>query len=216
MNGAGRRRGEFCDSPILRECAQSRPELECPHARVPPMAGGEFSPSTVLRVAALQSKSKRFLGAYGHPHVRGYRTEAQFSYVPYDVPGPRTSGLTTVTASAAPELTAGKTLHNAVDSENVRVPWQLPVQSSRFIRSDGTIPVSTPEPLPSQRINAPTPDLTHPLEAPCAMTKMDMVCIAVADLLIPLIAPSSAVSKYEIDTSVDELSRTVNRYEIDG
>ena len=61
---AGRGRRNSVDSSHTRTHAQSRAELESPCARVPYMAGCKFSASTVLRTAALQSKSKRFLHAY--------------------------------------------------------------------------------------------------------------------------------------------------------
>ena len=58
-------RRDFVDSSLVPTHAQSRAGIESPRARVPYIAGCEFSPATVLRAAALQSKSKRFLTAYG-------------------------------------------------------------------------------------------------------------------------------------------------------
>ena len=63
--GAGRRGSDLPDSSLVRIDAQSRAQLESPRARVPYMAGSEFSPATVLRGAAHTSYWKCFLGAYG-------------------------------------------------------------------------------------------------------------------------------------------------------
>ena len=52
------------NSPRVRTHVQSCAELESLRARVPYMAGYEFSPSTLLRAAALQSKSTRSVAAY--------------------------------------------------------------------------------------------------------------------------------------------------------
>ena len=65
MNGAGRRRRDICDSSIVRTDAQSCAQLEYPRARVLYMAGCEFSPLTLLRPVALQSKRTCFHRAYG-------------------------------------------------------------------------------------------------------------------------------------------------------
>ena len=56
--------GDSRDPPLTRTYAQSRAELGSSRARVPYVAGCEFSPPTVLRTAALQSKSIRSLPAY--------------------------------------------------------------------------------------------------------------------------------------------------------
>ena len=58
---------EFFDSSIVRTDAQLCPQLESSRAWVPYRAGYEFSPSTVLRAAALQSKPSRSLAAYAPP-----------------------------------------------------------------------------------------------------------------------------------------------------
>ena len=63
-NVAGTSSGDFVDAPRMRMRARSRAKFESPHARVPCTAGCEFSPETVVRAAALQSKSKRSLAAY--------------------------------------------------------------------------------------------------------------------------------------------------------
>ena len=59
----------FQNPPRVRSCAQSRADVESPRARVPYIAAYEFSPSTVLRTAALQSKPSRSLAAYGGPSL---------------------------------------------------------------------------------------------------------------------------------------------------
>ena len=66
---AGRKSVEFCASSLVRTDAQSRAEIESPRARVPYMAGCEFTSATVLRTTALQLKRSRFLAAYGHRHT---------------------------------------------------------------------------------------------------------------------------------------------------
>ena len=65
MNGAERRRREFCNSSRVRTCPQSRPEIESSRARVPYIAGCEISPATVLRGDAQARYSRRFRPAYG-------------------------------------------------------------------------------------------------------------------------------------------------------
>ena len=63
---AGRRRGDFPNRSNVRTHAQSRAELKSSRARVPYMAGGEFSPATVVRPDAPQWKRTRSLAAYGY------------------------------------------------------------------------------------------------------------------------------------------------------
>ena len=62
---AERGRGDFANRSRARPHAQSRAELESLRARVPYIAGCEFSPATVLRGTAHSAYRKRFLGAYG-------------------------------------------------------------------------------------------------------------------------------------------------------
>ena len=62
---AGRRRGDFGDSSLVRMDAQSRAEIESPRARGPYTARCEYCPATGVRPDALQSKRQRFLFAYG-------------------------------------------------------------------------------------------------------------------------------------------------------
>ena len=62
--GPGRRRREFGNSSRLPAHAHSRPDLETSRARVPYVAGCEFSPQSLLLTGALTSKSKRYLPAY--------------------------------------------------------------------------------------------------------------------------------------------------------
>ena len=66
----GRHVGNSSNRSNVRTHAQSRAELEPSSARVPYIAGCEFSRPPALRTAALQSKSKRCRVAYGagHPH----------------------------------------------------------------------------------------------------------------------------------------------------
>ena len=73
MNIAGTERGEFCDLSLVRTRAQSYAGIECPRARVPYLAGCQNSPATVLRASALQSKSARFLAAYGADKLTAQR-----------------------------------------------------------------------------------------------------------------------------------------------
>lgn len=63
--GAERGCPEIRDSSIERPHAQPRADLESPRARVPCMAGSDFSPATVPRGTAHTAYWKRFLGAYG-------------------------------------------------------------------------------------------------------------------------------------------------------
>ena len=63
---AGTRRWDFGDSSLVRIHAQSRAELESPRARVPYIAGCEFSPVTVLLTGAQTTYFKRYRRAYGH------------------------------------------------------------------------------------------------------------------------------------------------------
>ena len=64
--GAGRRPRESSDSSNVRIHAQSRAELESSRARVPYIAGCEFSPATVLRTGAQPKYPTRCRPAYGH------------------------------------------------------------------------------------------------------------------------------------------------------
>ena len=73
MNIAGTRRREFCNSSHVRTTAQSRAYLEPSRARVPHMAGCEFSTATVLRASALRSKRSRSLAAYGAARLTAQR-----------------------------------------------------------------------------------------------------------------------------------------------
>ena len=57
--------GDFRHRSRVRTFAQSRADLESPRARVLYTAAHEFPISTVLRTAALQSRQRRFLAAYG-------------------------------------------------------------------------------------------------------------------------------------------------------
>ena len=61
---------EIRDSSPVRTHAQSRAELESPRARVPYMAGREFSLATVLLGSAQTDYWKCFLGAYGSHRLR--------------------------------------------------------------------------------------------------------------------------------------------------
>ena len=70
---AGRRRGDFWASSLVRTHAQPHSELESIRARVPYMARRESSPATVLRTGALQSRRARFLVAYGARHRTAQR-----------------------------------------------------------------------------------------------------------------------------------------------
>ena len=63
--GAGTRRREICDSSLVRTSAQSRAKIELSRARVPYIAGCEFSFATATRASTLRSKSTRSLVAYG-------------------------------------------------------------------------------------------------------------------------------------------------------
>ena len=67
MNGAGRGRGDFRNSSPVRIHAQPRAEIESSLAVIFYMASCGISLTTMLRPVALQSKSKRFLAAYGVP-----------------------------------------------------------------------------------------------------------------------------------------------------
>ena len=53
---------EFCDPPRVRTSAYSRAELESPRTWILYSAGAELSATTMLRAAALKSKSTRSLG----------------------------------------------------------------------------------------------------------------------------------------------------------
>ena len=86
MNGAGRRRGDFADSPNVRTHAPSRAELKSSRARGPNTARGEFAPATVMRNIAQTNYSKRFRAAYG-PHRSTdealHRTSSTKSLAPF-------------------------------------------------------------------------------------------------------------------------------------
>ena len=62
---AGRENRKICDSSLVRTHAQSRARIKSSRARGPHTARCEFSPATVLRTGALQSKRTRSLVAYG-------------------------------------------------------------------------------------------------------------------------------------------------------
>ena len=62
--GPGTRRGTLPDRSDVPPDAQSRAPIESSRAQVPYNDGCEFSPTTVLRPAALQSKRTRSLAAY--------------------------------------------------------------------------------------------------------------------------------------------------------
>ena len=64
---AGRCRGEFWNRSRAHPHARSRAESASPRARVLHIAGGDFSPATVLREHAQTKYSRRFRTAYG-PH----------------------------------------------------------------------------------------------------------------------------------------------------
>ena len=70
---AERGREDFGDSSHVRTNAQSSAGLESSRARAPYMAGGEFSPATVLRAGALKSKRPRSLPAYGAQELAAQR-----------------------------------------------------------------------------------------------------------------------------------------------
>ena len=63
--GADTKHPELVESPVVRTHAQSRAELESPRARVPYLAGYEYSAATVLPAHAQAKYSKRFRAAYG-------------------------------------------------------------------------------------------------------------------------------------------------------
>lgn len=73
----GTRYREFFESSLTRTDAQSRAQLESPRARVPYIAGGEFSASPLLRTAALRSKPTRPLAAYGAANLTTKRRVQQ-------------------------------------------------------------------------------------------------------------------------------------------
>ena len=65
MNGAGRRRREICDSPLVRTHARSRADIESPRARVLYTAEHEHFPATALRAGARVKFRPRHPTAYG-------------------------------------------------------------------------------------------------------------------------------------------------------
>ena len=65
MNGAGRIGGDSPNRSHVPTHAQSSAEIEFSRARVPYVTRYAFSRPTVLRTAALQSKWRRSLAAYG-------------------------------------------------------------------------------------------------------------------------------------------------------
>ena len=80
---AGRRRRDFRNPPPARFSAQSREQLESSRAWVPYIAGCEFSPATMLRAAALQSKQTGSLAAYGAGQLTAQRPCATTTTKPY-------------------------------------------------------------------------------------------------------------------------------------
>ena len=70
ISGAERCSGDFGDTSLMRTPAQSGAALESPRARVPYIAGYEFSPATALRSGAPTIYWKCCLRAYGHSHSR--------------------------------------------------------------------------------------------------------------------------------------------------
>ena len=74
--GTGRRSGDIADLSLGRNHAQSRAELESSRARVPYIAGCEFSFAPMMRTPALKLKSKSTLAA----EVNGKRAAGNVSY----------------------------------------------------------------------------------------------------------------------------------------
>ena len=77
---AGTRRRVFLASSLVRTHAQSRAQLESPRARVSYNAGCGFSPATVVRTGAQQSKRPGFLVAYGARHRTPQRLSQRKPY----------------------------------------------------------------------------------------------------------------------------------------
>lgn len=77
--GAARRRRDFRGSLNVRTLAQSRAEIESSIVVILCIARCGLSLATMLRAVTLQSKSKRFLAAYGVP---GKSTIAQRERIP--------------------------------------------------------------------------------------------------------------------------------------
>ena len=76
------RRREFRESSLMRTHARSRAELESPRARVPHIAGWEFSSGTRLRSGAHVKYPTRYPPAYAPARSNG---GTKFSYVGEDV-----------------------------------------------------------------------------------------------------------------------------------